>query len=358
MALIEIRGVTTIFGPAPPTALQKLRSGMDKSALLGSGHTLALRDVDLDIEAGEIFVLMGPSGSGKSTLLRHINRLIESTAGRVHVDGQDVMALSTRDLVALRRRRMAMVFQGFGLLDHRRVVDNVALGLELRGVDRRERRTRAMEWIERVGLSGYEERLPEQLSGGMRQRVGLARALASETDIILMDEPFSALDPPIRAQLQRELLALQAEQGRTVVFVTHDLDEALRIGSRLAILRDGAVVQVGTPWEVLTQPADEPSADFARHVNRARALTIGSALAPWPADLPMPDPGNTMDTVDADASIEQVLHQLVGRTDPLAVRRGNAIVGQVSMASVRALLAPPDRISARAGPGGSENRPA
>ncbi len=358
MALIEIRGVTTIFGPAPPTALRKLRSGLDKTALLGSGHTLALRDVDLDIEAGEIFVLMGPSGSGKSTLLRHINRLIEPTAGRVHVDGQDVMALRTRELVALRRRRMAMVFQGFGLLDHRRVVDNVALGLELRGVGQRERRTRAMQWIERVGLAGYEERLPAQLSGGMRQRVGLARALASETDIILMDEPFSALDPPIRAQLQRELLALQAEQGRTVVFVTHDLDEALRIGSRLAILRDGAVVQVGTPWEVLTQPADDPSADFARHVNRARALAIGSALAPWPADLPMPEPANATDTVDADASIEQVLHQLVGRTDPLAVRRGSVIVGQVSMSSVRALLAPPDRVSPRETPEASGNRSA
>ncbi len=356
MALIEIRGVTTIFGPAPPTALRKLRSGLDKAALLASGHTLGLDDVDLDIRAGEIFVVMGPSGSGKSTLLRHINRLIEPTAGRVFVDGTDVMALGPRELVALRRRRMAMVFQGFGLLDHRSVVDNVALGLELRGVGQRERRTRAMQWIERVGLSGYEQHLPEQLSGGMRQRVGLARALASETDIVLMDEPFSALDPPIRAQLQQELLALQAEQGRTVVFVTHDLDEALRLGSRLAILCDGAVVQVGTPWEVLTRPADDPTADFARHVNRARALAIGSALAPWPADLPMPAPGNTTDAVDADASIEQVLHRLVGRTDPLAVRRGSVIVGQVSMSSVRALLAPPDRACSRSTSGGGEKR--
>jgi glycine betaine/proline transport system ATP-binding protein len=355
MALIEIRGVTTIFGPAPATALRQRRSGMDKTALLAGGHTLGLDEVDLDIEAGEIFVVMGLSGSGKSTLLRHINRLIEPTAGRVRVDGQDVMALGTRELVALRRRRIAMVFQGFGLLDHRRVIDNVALGLELRGVRPQERRTRAMQWIDRVGLSGYEQHLPVQLSGGMRQRVGLARALASETDIILMDEPFSALDPPIRAQLQRELLALQAAQGRTVVFVTHDLDEALRLGTRLAILRDGKVVQVGTPWEVLTRPADAQSAEFSRQVNRARALPIGTALAPWPADLPMPDPADATETVDADASIEDVLHRLVGRVDPLAVRRGDAIVGQVSMSSVRALLAPAASVCTRSASGGGAN---
>jgi len=336
VALIGIRGLTTIFGPAPLAALRQLHAGTSKSDLLAGGHTLGLHGVDLDIEAGEIFVVMGLSGSGKSTLVRHVNRLIEPTAGRVFIDGQDVMALGTRELVALRRQRMAMVFQGFGLLDHRRVIDNVALGLELRGVDRRTRRRRAMDWIDRVGLAGYEQHFPEQLSGGMQQRVGLARALASETDIILMDEPFSALDPPIRAQLQRELLTLHAQQGRTIVFITHDLDEALRIGTRLAILRDGQVIQVAAPRDLLTHPVDDHVAAFVRDANRARALTIGAALAPWPADLPMPGHDTA---VDVDATIEQALHQLIGRATPLAVRRGTAIIGQVSIASLRELLA-------------------
>jgi glycine betaine/proline transport system ATP-binding protein len=336
MALIEIRGLSTVFGAQPKAALARVQAGVDKATLLAEGHTLALHGIDLDIQAGEIFVIMGLSGSGKSTLVRHINRLIDPTAGHVAIDGQDVMTLPVKDLIALRRRRLSMVFQGFGLLDHLPVIDNVAFGLELRGLARTERHARAMQWITRVALQGFEQHFPAQLSGGMRQRVGLARALCSDTDIILMDEAFSALDPLIRSQLQVELLKLQAELGRTIVFITHDLDEALRLGSRVAILRDGRLVQVGTPHEVLMQPADEQVASFVRDVNRARALPIGAARVPWPADLPLPALERA---VDADASIEQVLPMLVGRKTPLALRRGDAIVGQVSMDSVRELLA-------------------
>ncbi|MBX3607614.1 MAG: betaine/proline/choline family ABC transporter ATP-binding protein [Piscinibacter sp.] len=339
MALIRIRGLSTIFGPRPKEALQQVRAGVDKAALLARGHTLALHDIDLDIRAGEIFVIMGLSGSGKSTLVRHINRLIDPTAGSVSIDGEDVLAMRPDELIALRRRRLAMVFQGFGLLAHLSVLDNVAFGLELRGVARAERQERARHWIERVALQGFEQHRPSQLSGGMRQRVGLARALCSDTDIILMDEAFSALDPLIRSQLQGELLTLQAELGRTVVFITHDLDEALRLGDRVAILRDGRLAQVGTPGEVLMAPADEQVAAFVRDVNRARALTIDAARVPWPADAPPPPPERA---VDADLSIEQVLPMLVGRRTPLALRRGGTIVGQVSMDAVRDLLAQQD----------------
>jgi glycine betaine/proline transport system ATP-binding protein len=340
MSLIEIRGLSTVFGPDPQRALADVRAGMGKAELLARrGHTLALHDVNLQVEAGEIFVVMGMSGSGKSTLVRHVNRLVEPSAGRVWVDGQDVTAMRPPQLLELRRRRLAMVFQRFGLLAHRCVLDNVALGLELRGVPLAERQAQARGWIERVGLSGFEEHLPAQLSGGMQQRVGLARALCAGTDIILMDEPFSALDPLLRSQLQGELLALQAGLGRTVVFITHDLDEALRIGSRVAVLRDGRVLQVGTPRQLLLNPADEHVADFVRDVNRARALRIGAAVLPWPAGVPLPPVENA---VDADSPIEPVLARLVGRSTPLAVRRGGAIVGQVSMAVVREMLAVKD----------------
>lgn len=335
MALISIRGLSTVFGPRPKEVLALARAGQDKASLLAGGHTVGLLDVDLDVEAGEIFVVMGLSGSGKSTLVRHINRLISPTAGSVSIDGVDVMSLSGADLVTLRRQRLSMVFQGFGLLAHRRVVDNVAYGLEVRGVPTRERHRRAMAWIERVGLSGFEQRYPVQLSGGMRQRVGLARALCADTDIILMDEAFSALDPMIRAQLQEELIKLQAELGKTIVFITHDLDEALRIGSRVAILRDGRLVQVGTPHEVLLQPADAEIRSFVQDVNRARALPVGLAADACEVGQASVDPHRV---VDWHASLETVIPHLIGCQDPLFVRKNQKIVGTVSMPMVRELL--------------------
>ena len=338
MALIELKGLTTIFGPEPLQALAPVRAGMDKATLLArTGHSLALHDVNLSIEAGEIFVIMGLSGSGKSTLIRHINRLIDPTAGQVLIDGRDVTALSTPQLIALRRERLAMVFQRFGLLAHCNVLDNVALGLEMRGVPPAPRCAEAARWIERVGLAGTEALYPSQLSGGMQQRVGLARALCAGTDIILMDEAFSALDPLIRSQLQGDLLALQAGLRKTIVFITHDLDEALRIGSRIAILNEGRLVQVGTPAQVVTQPADAYVASFVRDVNRARAWRVASVTLPWPADLLPPEPA---DAVDEAQTIEAALPTLLGRSTPLAVRHEGTIVGRVDVDRVRALLTP------------------
>jgi glycine betaine/proline transport system ATP-binding protein len=336
VALIELVSVSTVFGPQPARALAQVRAGMDKATLLAqTGHSLALNDVNLQIETGEVFVIMGLSGSGKATLVRHINRLIDPTAVQVRVDGQDVTALDIAALTALRRRRMAMVFQRFGLLPHRTVLDNVALGLELRGVDRPSRHVEAQRWTARVGLAGSEAMFPDQLSGGMQQRVGLARALCADTDIILMDEAFSALDPLIRSQLQTDLMALQGDFNKTIVFITHDLDEGLRIGSRIAILNGGRVAQVGTPAELLLHPADAHVAAFVRDVNRARAWRVASATVPWPRGTPQPA---LQDSVEESASLEQVMPQLIGRSTPLAVRRGSDIVGQVSVDAVRKLL--------------------
>ncbi|MCC6717300.1 MAG: glycine betaine/L-proline ABC transporter ATP-binding protein [Acetobacteraceae bacterium] len=281
MALIELDHVTTIFGRDDKAALAKVKAGMGKVELLEqTGHTLGLHDVSMDIEAGEIFVVMGLSGSGKSTLVRHINRLIDPTGGEVRIDGENILALSPKALIDLRRRRIAMVFQRFGLLPHRRVLDNIAYGLEIRGVARKEREATARDWLGRVGLEGYEASYPGALSGGMQQRVGLARALASDTDIILMDEAFSALDPLIRSELQDELVRLQRATGKTVVFITHDLDEALRLADRIAILKDGQLVQLGTPNDILLRPADAYVEAFVRDVNRARALTVDTLKQP------------------------------------------------------------------------------
>ena len=336
MALIEIEALSTVFGPHPARALQQVRGGLDKAALLAQGgHVLALHDVNLTIEAGEIFVIMGLSGSGKSTLLRHINRLIDPTEGRVCIDGRDLNALSIDALVKLRRERFAMVFQRFGLLANRSVIDNVALPLELRGMAKAQRRAQAERWLDAVSLADVQNQLPAQLSGGMQQRVGLARALCAETDIVLMDEAFSALDPLIRARLQGDLLKLHAELGRTIVFVTHDLDEALRLGSRVAVLEQGRVLQVASPSELLLQPADVHVAAFVRDVNRARAWRVADALQPWPPGTPLPP---LREAVDADQTLEQILPRLIGRQQALAVRRDREIVGCVDVERARAVL--------------------
>jgi glycine betaine/proline transport system ATP-binding protein len=254
---IVVRNVTKVFGDSPQ-ALALLRAGQGKAQVLAAtGCSVGLNDVSLDIAAAEIFVIMGLSGSGKSTLVRHINRLVEPTAGEILVDGDNVLKLDEAGLRQFRRRRVSMVFQGFGLLPHRSVIDNVAYGLVVRGERSAAAREAAATWLSRVGLAGYEHKYPDELSGGMKQRVGLARALACDTGILLMDEAFSALDPLIRAEMQDQLLQLQADLHKTIVFVTHDLDEALRLGHRIAILKDGQLVQVGAPAEILQRPADE-----------------------------------------------------------------------------------------------------
>lgn len=272
MGFIDVRHLTKVFGRHPKRALARLAAGAGKDELLAGGDTLGLDDISLSIGRGEVFVVMGLSGSGKSTLVRHLNRLIDPTAGEIVIDGVDLLGLSIRDLERFRRERMAMVFQRFGLFPHRTVIDNVGYALEIRGAARPVREARAAEWIAAVGLGGYERHYPAELSGGMQQRVGLARALAADVDILLMDEPFSALDPLIRGALQGELAELQKRLKKTIVFVTHDLFEALRLADRIAILRDGRLVQVGTPVEIVRSPADDHVRSFVGDIERARDL--------------------------------------------------------------------------------------
>lgn len=278
---IQVKNIYKIFGSNPKAQLSRVKEGMDKDGLLdATNHTLGLNDVSLEIEAGQIFVIMGLSGSGKSTLIRHFNRLIEPTDGHILVDGEDVMAMSAAELEDFRRHRISMVFQRFGLLPHKTVIDNTAYGLQIQGMSREERHQKAGHWLDQVGLKGFENQYPHQLSGGMQQRVGLARALTTDPDILLMDEAFSALDPLIRREMQDQLLTLQQQLHKTIVFITHDLDEALRLGDRIAILRDGELVQTGTPEEILLSPADDYVQAFIQDVNRARVLTAGHALQP------------------------------------------------------------------------------
>lgn len=278
---IRIRNLYKVFGPKPQSALHLLKAGKSKDEILAqTGHTVGLQSIELDIEQGEIFVIMGLSGSGKSTLIRHLNRLIDPTIGQIIVDGTDIMSLNQSALRDFRRRKMAMVFQRFGLLPHRNVLDNTAFGLKVRGMPKAERYNLARQWLADVGLSGYEQHFPNQLSGGQQQRVGLARALCTNPDILLMDEAFSALDPLIRSEMQDQLLELQARLQKTIVFITHDLDEALRLGNRIAILNDGRLVQVGEPKDILLAPADQYVESFVRDVNRARALTVEAVMKP------------------------------------------------------------------------------
>jgi glycine betaine/proline transport system ATP-binding protein len=277
--IISIRGLTKVFGSRSQAAMRMLEEGADKQEVLErTGSVVGLKDIDLDIRKGEIFVVMGLSGSGKSTLLRCLNRLIEATEGSIIVNGIDIRKLDDKDLLNFRRTQIGMVFQNFGLLPHRSVIDNVAYGLEVRGMPLEERRAKAQEMLELVGLKGYESALPSALSGGMKQRVGLARALATDPAILLMDEAFSALDPIIRRSMQDELIELHDKLRKTVVFVSHDLDEALRLGDRIAIMRDGQVVQVGTPEEILSNPADEYVASFLNGIDRSKVLTCESLM--------------------------------------------------------------------------------
>jgi glycine betaine/proline transport system ATP-binding protein len=277
---IALRGVYKIFGRTPGAFVEKVHAGMTKTELLRHNHVLGLRDIWLDIPGGHIQVIMGLSGSGKSTLIRHINRLIEPTAGEVLIAGQDVVQMSPLELREFRRHQTAMVFQKFGLLPHRTVLDNTMFGLKIRGVAPAAARETAMRWLARVGLTGFEGKYPNQLSGGMQQRVGLARALTNDAPILLMDEAFSALDPLIRVDMQSVLLDLQKEIRKTIVFITHDLDEALRLGDHIAILRDGEIVQKGTAQDIVLAPADDYIASFVREVNRGRVILVSSVMTP------------------------------------------------------------------------------
>lgn len=265
---ISLKSVYKVFGERAEKALSLIKAGKSKSEVhKTTGSTIGVSNASFDIQAGEIFVIMGLSGSGKSTLLRLLNRLIEPSSGSIEVDGTDITRMSRQELIALRRREISMVFQSFALLPNRTVLSNAAFGLEVSGMAEAERNKRALASLEAVGLEGYANSMPDQLSGGMKQRVGLARALASEPTILLMDEAFSALDPLIRTEMQDELVRLQAEHSRTIVFVSHDLDEAMRIGDRICIMQDGEVIQVGTPDEIVSQPANDYVRSFFRNVD-------------------------------------------------------------------------------------------
>lgn len=282
---IAVTNAYKVFGRRPREVVKRLRNGISREELRSQG-TAAVIDASFEVKPGEIFVVMGLSGSGKSTLIRMLNGLNDTTEGSITVFGTEVVGLATPELRNLRRDRMSMVFQHFALLPHRTVLDNVAYGLEMQGVGLAERRERAMHWLKRVGLDGWEERLPSELSGGMQQRVGIARAFAADTDILLMDEAFSALDPLIRREMQEQLVELQQELKKTIVFITHDLNEAMFLGDRIAVMRDGKIVQVGTPNDILTDPANDYVAQFVQDVDRARVLTAGDVMEPPRAVVP------------------------------------------------------------------------
>lgn len=271
---ISVTGLTKVFGSQPDRALRLLHQGATKEEVLKkTGQVVAVHDVSFEVAAGELFVVMGLSGSGKSTVIRMLNRLIEPTAGSVVIEGKDVQKLSAEELRSVRARTMSMVFQHFALFPHRTVWQNAAFGLKVQGVDERTRRDRAEAALARVGLTGWSDKYPHEMSGGMQQRVGLARGLATNADILLMDEPYSALDPLIRRDMQDLLMELQAELHRTIVFITHDLNEAMRVGDRIVVMKDGAVVQIGTGEEIIHNPATAYVAEFVADVDRSRVLT-------------------------------------------------------------------------------------
>lgn len=279
MAIIEVKSLSKVFGPDAKRALPMLRQGRSKDEIARETRlTVAVNRVSFEVQQGEIFVIMGLSGSGKSTLVRLLNRLIEPTDGTISIHGQDIVKLDAEQLRTLRRQKISMIFQKFALFPHRTVRANVEYGLEVQGIDKRERTHRAEEALEVVGLAQWADRYPDELSGGMQQRVGLARGLANNPDILLMDEAFSALDPLIRKDMQDELIELQAKMQKTIIFITHDLDEALRIGDRIALMKDGAVVQIGTPDQILTNPANAYVEKFVEDVNLSKVLTAAQVM--------------------------------------------------------------------------------
>lgn len=336
---IKIQNLYKIFGPKAASYVDAVKNGLSKADLLQSGHVLGLRNINLDIPAGSIQVIMGLSGSGKSTLIRHINRLIDPTAGEVLIGGVDVCKMKQKDLREFRRRQTAMVFQKFALLPHRNVLENVIYGLEVCGVARKASADTAMGWIERVGLKGFEQRYPNQLSGGMQQRVGLARALAMNAPVLLMDEAYSALDPLIRTDMQAVLLDLQKEIRKTIVFITHDLDEALRLGDQIAILRDGSIVQQGTKQDIVLRPADEYVTNFVKQVNRGRVVCVEAVMSP-----PRSGVAAAGKHVAAGTTIEDAISMLTRNpeVDQLTVvGSGDQLLGTVNLRQLASALVTP-----------------
>lgn len=322
--VISVRDLWKVFGPKS----HRIPGNAEYAGLSGAeltkrtGCTAAVRDVSFDVHSGEVFVVMGLSGSGKSTLVRCLTRLIEPTSGKLEIDGEDVLGMDKNRLRELRRKRAAMVFQNFGLLPHRTVIDNIAYGLEIQGMGKAERREKAMEMAEKVGLAGLGQRRPVELSGGQQQRVGLARALAVDPEVLLFDEPFSALDPLIRRDMQEEVIRLHREEGRTMVFITHDLSEALRLGDRIALMRDGEVVQCGTPEEIVATPADDYVRDFVRDVPREQVISVRRAMRPAHGGE-----GDSGATLAPNAIVSEAIETIVRSGGHARVMDGDELLG-------------------------------
>ena len=322
---ISVKNLWQVFGPNPKNIVDSPDASLPRAELREkTGNTAAVRDVSFDVAPGEVFVVMGLSGSGKSTLVRCLTRLIEPTAGSVVMHGEDVLKATEARLRELRRTQFSMVFQNFGLLPHRKVIDNIAFALEVNGVSKEKRHARANEVIELVGLQGFAHAYPEQLSGGMQQRVGLARALAVDPEVMFLDEPFSALDPLIRRDMQTEVMRLHKELGKTMVFITHDLSEALKVGNRIAIMRDGAVVQMGTAEELIAHPADAYVEDFTRDVPKSHVLSVRTIARPLGANETATDR-----TIAAGTIIRDATATVLEANGPVAVLDGNTLVGYI-----------------------------
>jgi glycine betaine/proline transport system ATP-binding protein len=335
-AVVCVRDLWKVFGPKAAAVPQsnELTSLSRLELLERTGCTAAVREVTFDVAPGEVFVVMGLSGSGKSTLVRCLTRLIEPTSGELLFEGEDIRAADDKRLRDLRRHKFSMVFQHFGLLPHRRVIDNVAYGLEVRGTGKAERNNRAMEVIELVGLQGYERSFPDQLSGGMQQRVGLARALAADPDVLFFDEPFSALDPLIRRDMQHEVIRLHQEVGKTMVFITHDLAEALKLGDRILIMRDGAMVQMGTGDELVGAPADDYVRDFVQDVARQDVLTLRWIMRP-----PRPDDALDGPELGPDVIVREATRAVLAAEKPVRVVADGDLLGIVGHDEILAIVA-------------------
>ena len=317
---IVVKDATKIFGKSSGRAIQMLKDGKTKSDILkATGATVGVKQVSFDVNEGEIFVIMGLSGSGKSTLVRLLNRLIDPTMGQILLDGKDIVQMNKEQLRDVRRKKIGMVFQNFALFPHKTIVENTEYGLEIQGVSKKERNEKAIESLKLVGLAGYEDQYPKQLSGGMQQRVGLARALANNPDILLMDEAFSALDPLIRKDMQNELLQLHHDMQKTIIFITHDLDEALRIGDRIALMKDGEIVQIGTPEEILMSPSNEYVERFVEDVDLSKVLTAGHIM-------------KKADTVKVDRGPRVALRMMkqLGISSIYVVDNANRLLGAVT----------------------------
>ncbi len=321
---IQCRNVWKVFGKNPKAIINSIKPGQTRAQILETtGHVVGVRDVSFDIQKAQTFVVMGLSGSGKSTLVRCISRLADATSGQIIIGGKDVMQMDEKELLNLRRHKVSMVFQNFGLFPHRRVIDNVAYGLEVQGLDKRSRYQQAEKMIDLVGLAGWEKHYPKQLSGGMQQRVGLARALAVDPEILLFDEPFSALDPLIRREMQDELIRLQTVMHKTIMFITHDFAEALKLGDKIAIMKDGEFVQEGTPEELVLNPGTDYVRAFTKDAPRGKVIAARSIMKSYAVTV-TPDPDQP--AVQPDSKLEDILPLVAATDGPVPVLDGNNIV--------------------------------